>query len=407
MTTVPETREEAVALDASDPLASARSKFRLPDGVTYLVGHSLGPAPQVAIDTVSHVASEEWAMGMVRSWNTAGWIDRASEVGGQIAPLIGVSADEVVICDSVTINLFKLAAAALKLTARQKIIIENDEFPTDQYIAEGLSELAGVELTKVPAGTALQTLSGGGVLIKSAVNYRTAEIADIETFENAASEAGALIIWDLSHATGIVDIDLSAANALLAAGCTYKYLNGGPGAPAFVYTAKSLVEELQTPLPGWLGHATPFAFSTEYEPASGVERFVAGTPGILSLSALSASLSLYKDIAVQDLHAKAQALGDLCLARAAKIGISSSSPPIGTRRGGHISLRHEDGYAISQALAARGRLTDFRTPDTIRFGFSPLFLSYGEVWDTMDDLTEIIENRIFDAPDYKVRAKVT
>lgn len=407
MTRVPESREEAVARDRADPLARARSKFKLPDGVTYLVGHSLGPAPHTAIKAVNHVASEEWATGMVRSWNTAGWIDLTSRVGSKIAPLIGAQRDEVVVCDSVSVNIFKLAASALDCVSEQRIIVEDDEFPTDQYVAEGLADLADVTFDKIPAGTAIDALSGGGVLIKSAVNYRTSEIVDIEAFERAASVHGALIVWDLSHATGIVDLDLPASKAMLAVGCTYKYLNGGPGAPAFLYVARGLIDQLKTPLPGWLGHAAPFAFSNTYEPAPGAERFVVGTPGILSLSALSASLSLFDGVSVANLHAKAQALGDLCLSRATEIGLPSQSPPIGVKRGGHVSLKHEAGCAISQALAARGRLIDFRTPDTIRFGFSPLFLSYAEVWDTMDDLEEIIRDRVWEEAQYQVSAKVT
>lgn len=407
MTSIPQSRAEAQALDQSDPLARCREQFILPEGITYLVGHSLGPAQKHAVERVSQVATEEWAQGLVRSWNTAGWIDLAQKVGGQIAPLIGAKPSEVIICDSVSINLFKLAAAALEHAAQPKLLIEDDEFPTDQYIIEGLSHLASTAFEKIPAGSAFDRLSTGGVLIKSAVNYRTAEIVDIAAYESEAASHGALIVWDLSHATGVVDLTLNEWGARLAAGCTYKYLNGGPGAPAFIYAADDLANRLETPLPGWLGHKAPFAFSKTYEPAAGVARFTAGTPGILSLSALSASLEIYSTLHIADLHRKACMLGDICIARASKIGLTTTSPRDGPKRGGHVSLIEENGYAVSQALAAQGILTDFRTPTTIRFGFSPLYLTYQCIWDAIDALGEIIATRSWDQDAFKVRRKVT
>ncbi|GGY40139.1 kynureninase [Parvularcula lutaonensis] len=407
MTRIPTSRAEAEALDAADPLAPARARFRLPEGVTYLVGHSLGPATEMAIARAEKTATEEWANGIVRSWNTAGWIDLGQSVGARIARLIGAKPEEVVVCDSVSVNLFKLAVAALPLAKERRVMVEDDEFPTDQYMTGGIARTTGAAFDHLPAGEGIEALAKGGVLIKSAVNYRTAEIIDMAAFEQEARRTGAVIVWDLSHAGGIVPVKLNDSGALFATGCTYKYMNGGPGAPSYLYVAAGIVGEVHTPLPGWLGHAQPFAFSKEYQPAEGVSRFVAGTPTILSLSALDGALDAFDGIEIGAVHGKAQALGDLCSMQAATFGLTLGSPAAGERRGGHVSLRHQEGYAVTQALAARGILSDFRTPDTIRFGLSPLFLRYTDVWDTVAALGDILEHRLWDRPEFKVRAKVT
>ncbi|MEO1656648.1 MAG: aminotransferase class V-fold PLP-dependent enzyme [Pseudomonadota bacterium] len=405
--TVPSSRAEAEALDRADPLKDARAGFALPDDVIYLVGHSLGPATKTALDRVNRSAREEWANGLVGSWNTADWIHQPGALGALIAPLIGAKADEVVVCDSVSVNLFKLAAAAMPLARAQSLMVEEDEFPTDQYIAEGLANLARKPMQRLRREESLSALQSGGVLIKSVVSYRDGLIADIAAYEEAAESAGGAVIWDLSHAAGVVPVDLRATGARFAAGCTYKYLNGGPGAPSFLFVRSDVAPSLDTPLPGWLGHKEPFAFSPHYSPAEGPLRFVAGTPGILSCAALSGALEVFRGRDVGDLHRKAASLGDLCIARAKDMGLDVRSPEDGQRRGGHVSLGHEAGYPIVRALAERGIQSDFRAPDTIRFGFSPLFLRYIDVWDTMDALQEILKQRLWDQPRFHVRSKVT
>ncbi len=401
-------RAQAHALDAKDPLALLRGRFRVPDGITYLVGHSLGPVSEPALTRLKAHAEGAWAKDMVGAWNSAGWIDLAGRVGDRLAGLIGAEPGSVTVCDSVSVNLFKLVAAALPLAEGAPVIrIESDEFPTDRYIAEGLARTLGVPCEILPPGASDAALIKGGVLIRSAVNYRTSEIADIARTENAARAGGALVIWDLSHATGLIALELGQKGALLATGCTYKYVNGGPGAPAFLYVASGLCDRLQTPIPGWLGHKRPFDFDPAYEAADGVGRFVAGTPPILSLAALDGALDIFEGLDFSHLHEKAQILGDICIRQAENLGLRTLSPGPGKARGGHVSLQHDHGYEIVQALKERGRQADFRAPDTLRFGFSPLILSYTDVWDTMVDLADIMATQLWTAPRFALRAKVT
>ncbi|NNU16436.1 aminotransferase class V-fold PLP-dependent enzyme [Parvularcula sp. ZS-1/3] len=410
MSDFPTSAEEAAAFDAADPLASRRALFEMPEGLTYLVGHSLGPATRTAIARVEEAARQEWAGGLVASWNKAGWIDLAKKVGGRLAPLIGAAPENVLIADSVSVNLFKLAGAALPHVRTKTIMVEDDEFPTDQYIAEGLSGLSGAVFDRLKAGTAFDALAKGGVLIKSLVGYRSGLIADVAAYEAEAEKHGAMIVWDLSHAVGIVPVALEADGAKLAAGCTYKYLNGGPGAPAFLYAAPGIVEKLQNPMPGWLGHVKPFAFDPNYQPAEGVERFTVGTPSILSLSALDGALAAFESVTPADLHAKAGTMGDMVLSRIeglAKYGVSGASPRDRAERGGHVSFTHAQGFAVVKALAAHSIESDFREPTTIRFGLSPLFLSYAQLWAAMDVLEDILVTGSWDRPAFKVRSKVT
>lgn len=405
-TSFPSSFDDCVARDRDDPLAERRDLFALPDGLLYLDGHSLGPATHKALARLEQAAKDEWAQGLIRSWNDAGWIDLARDTGARIARLISAGPDEVLVCDSVSTNLFKLAAAARDLSASPTLIIEEDEFPTDQYIAEGLAQLAKCDLLRVRPGEGLQRLAEtGGILIRSAVNYRTAAVADMEEAEKVADLSGGVIVWDLSHATGVLALDMSIAR--LAAGCTYKYLNGGPGAPAFLYVRQDVANRITSPLPGWMGHKNPFDFASHYEPADGVARFANGTPPILSLSALAAALDAFEGVTPVELEAKARALGDFCLSLAEKIGLQSSSPAKGARRGGHVTLHHENGYAIIQALIARGIIGDFRSPDAMRLGFSPLYTGFADVWRAMESLGEVLKTGEWDSPAFRARAKVT
>lgn len=405
---LPASRKDAVALDASDPLRHARKHFALEEGLIYLVGHSLGPATSSALAAVSGAATSEWKQGLVRSWNSAGWFDLARAVGARIARLIGAGENEVIIADSVTTNLFKLAAAARPLARHRVLIVEEDEFPTDQYVIEALAQLAGTDFVRAAPGRGIEAMAQtGGVLVKSVVNYRTAEVTDIRIAETEARSAGGVIIWDLSHATGVLDVDLNSSGAIFAAGCTYKYLNGGPGAPAFAYVSSDVVSRITSPLPGWMGHARPFDFDPHYEPAADIRRFANGTPPILSLRALGGALDAFDGLGMLDVQTKAAQLGDLVLARTEAMGLRSTSPPIGAMRGGHVSVTHADGYAVVQALMAAGVVTDFRAPDTIRFGLSPLFLSFADVWDAMEVLERILDTGEYKQPQYQQRATVT
>lgn len=402
------TRDEALILDAQDPLAKARAEFSLPKDVTYLVGHSLGPPHRAALERLNVCANESWAKDLVGAWNSAGWFDLAKNLGGKLAGLIGAEPDEVMVTDTVSVNLFKLAASALPLTkGTRQICVDAEEFPTDQYIAQAFADLTDVNCRRVKPGEDFDALSDGGIYIKSAVNYRSGERVDMKAYEEEANKSGALILWDLSHATGVIALDMKAAGAKLATGCTYKYLNGGPGSPSFLYAQKNLLPRLHSPLPGWMGHAAPFEFDGHYTPREGAARFASGTPPILSLSALEGALEAFADVDMKALEAKAGTLGDLCIARAEAIGLEIMSPRDAPKRGGHVSLKVKNGYAVTRALHAQGFQSDFRTPDTIRFGFSPLYLRYSEVWDLMEVLAEILETKSWDKPEFHARSKVT
>jgi kynureninase len=410
--TIPQTLADCEALDADDPLSQARDRFILPADTIYLDGHSLGPATHKAIHRVAQASAEEWAEGLIRSWNGVGdhegWINMPDRVGIAIAGLIGAQPDEVIITDNVSVNLFKLAAAAMELADTKLLLVEDSEFPTDQYIAEGLAQLSSATVRRIPADSALQALPTiPAVLIKSVVNYRTGLVADIAAHEEAAAKSGAVIVWDLSHAAGILDLNLAEAGAWLAAGCTYKFLNGGPGAPAYIFARGDLAEKLNSPLSGWMGHAEPFAFDGAYKPRPGVARFASGTPGILSLSALDGALDAFTGTDMSLVQRKARALGDLILARTKALNLEPISPINPEQRGGHVSMRHPQGYAIVQALIARNIVADFRAPDCMRFGVSPLFLRYADIWKAMDCLADILATHAWDKPEFHKRAKVT
>lgn len=392
----------ARARDAADPLRGFAAEFDLPDGVTYLDGNSLGPPPRRALERLRQCAQSEWRDGLVRSWNDAEWIDLPARAGAKIARLIGADAGEVIVCDSVSVNLFKLASALVMRNQHRALAIETDEFPTDQYVLEGVARMAGATLLRLAAGDLPPKDS---ILIKSLVHYRTAEIVDMAAAEKDARANGVLIIWDLSHATGVVAIDVAASGARYAVGCGYKFLNGGPGAPAFLYAARGEAEQLHQPISGWMGHADPFAFASFYAPAIGVQRFAAGTPPILSLAALDAALDLFEGLDVALLERKARALGDLFLQETKALGLPPLPAP--ARRGGHVCLRSQRGYAIMQALIARGVIGDFRAPDLMRFGFSPLFLSYSDVASAAAVLTDVLGTEEWRKPEFSRRGKVT
>lgn len=400
------TRQEAEALDAADPLAPLRDQFDLPEGVIYLDGNSLGPPPRAALTRLYETAHEHWGRDLIKSWNTAGWIDLPKRCGAKIAALIGADGDDVIVCDSTSVNIFKLASALMKGRAGA-LAYEHDEFPTDGYILQGLAAMTGaplLELNQPAPETAFA--DNVSVLIKSAVHYKTAVVADIPAWERAAAKADAVIVWDLSHAAGIIDVNLSKAGARYAVGCGYKYLNGGPGAPAYVYVEREAANGLAQPLSGWMGHARAFDFAGEYAPAGGVSRFACGTPPILSMACLDAALEVYEGVNMGAVERKAKALGDIFLTRAQKLGLETVSPGADERRGGHVSFKFADGYAVVQALIARGVIGDFRTPDLMRFGFAPLYLQYADVWDAAGALEDVIKSESWRKPEFAARKAV-
>ncbi|KPP82337.1 MAG: kynureninase KynU [Oceanicaulis sp. HLUCCA04] len=383
--------DDARALDRNDPFARMAQLFDLPQGVIYLDGNSLGPPPRPALDALARAAQAEWGHDLIASWNSADWMGLPLRTGARIARLIGVDEASVIAGDSVSVNLFKLAAGLVMGGARG-VAVERGDFPTDGYVMEGLSRLSGTPFTLVEPGAGVAGLPDGyDVLVRSAVHYKTAAIVDIAAQEREARRLGKMIIWDLSHAAGLVDLKLERDGAQYAVGCGYKYLNGGPGAPAFVYCHRDVVEGFAQPLSGWMGHASPFAFKDGYKPASGVTRFGAGTPPILSMSALYGALGAFDGVDMAQVEAKARALGDTFLSAIAPLELQTISPP-SAQRAGHVSLVHEDGYAIVQAMIGEGIIGDFREPDVMRFGFAPLYLTHEQVFSAGQTMIEIIQS---------------
>jgi kynureninase len=396
------TREEAEALDRADSLACYREAFDLPDGVIYLDGNSLGPPPRAALARLRQCAEDEWRGGLIRSWNSAGGMHLPARAGAKIAALIGAETDEVIVCDSVSVNIFKISAALLARRPGRPLAVAADEFPTDQYVLEGLSRLTAAPLLRIGA---CERPPEGAVVVRSLAHYKTAAVADIAAEERAAAASGADLIWDLSHATGLLSVNMRRSGARFAVGCGYKYLNGGPGAPAFLYVRREETTSLMQPLSGWMGAKSPFEFSNQYEPAEGAARFAAGTPSILSLSALDASLDLFDGVDINAVEAKARALGELFLTAGAAAGLEPAT--VAGRRGGHVTFRHPQAYAVVQALIARGVIGDFRAPDLARFGFSPLFLSYTDVWRAGEILGDVMRRRAWRYPAFSQKSAVT
>jgi len=407
-------RADAEALDAADDLASLRDSFCMPDGVVYLDGNSLGALPRRSVDRLRDVTEREWGRDLVRSWNANGWIDLPARVAALLAPLIGAAAEEVAVADSTSVNAFKLLAGALPLRPGRRVILsEEGNFPTDLYVAQGLARLLGdVELRLVPRGGLYGAVTADvAVLMLTHVDFRTGEIHDMARLTRAAHEGGALVLWDLAHSAGAVPVDLGACGADFAVGCGYKYLNGGPGAPGFAYMARRLQDRFETPLSGWMGHADPFAFGTRYEPAPGVARLLCGTPPILSLAALECGVATIAQAGIGRLRRKSEALTDLFVRlvdqECGGFGFALASPPAAERRGSQVSLRHAEGYAIVQALAARDVIGDFRAPDILRFGFAPAYLRFADAWEAVAALRAVMENREWSRPEFQERQVVT
>ena len=405
------TADEATELDLRDRLALVRERFSLPEGLIYLDGNSLGALPKAAPQKLAE-AQAQWRDDLIGSWNKHGWIDWPVRIAAKLAPIVGAKPSELLIADSTSVCLFKLLAAAVRARpGRGTILSQQRNFPTDLYVAQGVADMFGLKLKTVRAEEVLGAIDEDtAVVTLTHVDYRGASIHDMRAVNDAASAAGALVVWDLSHSAGAIELNLSGAGAELAIGCGYKYLNGGPGAPAFIYIAERLQDELRNLLHGWMAHAEPFAFVNDYQPARGILKFLTGTPSILALAALEAGLDTFDGIAMRDVEAKARRLSQLFVDEVeARCGdqVRLASPRDSAQRGSHVVFGHPEGYAVMQALIARGVIGDFRAPDLMRFGFAPLYNRFADMVRAAEILAEILETREWDQPRFKARAKVT
>jgi len=388
---LPRTRRSVEQLDCGDPLRGMRERFTLPEGVVYLDGNSLGALPAATPARVAELVTREWGQGLIRSWNDAGWYDLPRGLGDRIAPLVGAAPGQVVVCDSTSVNLFKVLTAALRLRPDRPVIVsELGSFPTDLYLTEGVGSYQRRLLGR--DGDTLEQLIGAdtAVVLLSHVDYRSGRLQDMAAVTELAHRHGALVVWDLCHSAGALPVRLDDCAADFAVGCTYKYLNGGPGSPAFLYAATRHQQDAEQPLTGWFGHAEPFAFEPGYRPAAGIGRFLTGTPPLLSFAGLQAALDIWAEVDLDALRAKSLSLSSLFLELTAPLGLESVTPAEPEQRGSQVSLRHPQAYQVMQALIARGVIGDFRAPDVLRFGFTPLYLSHAEVWDAAEALREVL-----------------
>ena len=406
------TCEEARQLDRDDPIAFARERFRLPEGLIYLDGNSLGALPVAAPQALATTAERQWGEDLIGSWNRHGWIDWPTRMAARLAPLLGAAKDELLIADSTSVCLFKLlAAAARKNPGRRKILTQKRNFPTDLYVAQGLADMLGLVLAAVDPDEILGAIDEDtAALTLTHVDYRSAAFYDMKQVNDAARSAGALVVWDLSHSAGALELDLEGSGSQLAFGCGYKYLNGGPGAPAFLYVARELQGKLRNPIQGWMGHAEPFAFMDQYCPNEGITRFLTGTPSILAMAALEAGLATFEGIGMADIAAKSRSLSQMFITKVEErcgdlVWLASPRDP--AKRGSHVVFAHPDGYAVMQALIARGVVGDFRAPDLMRFGFAPLYNSHVEIVRAAEILADVLQRKEFDDERFRTRSKVT
>jgi kynureninase len=413
-------RSHFESLDLADPLAPVRARFVLPDGVIYLDGNSLGAMPAAVAPRMREAVEREWAQGLIRSWNDAGWYPAPQRAAAKIARLVGAAPDQVIVADSTSVNLFKLLMAGCAIQrrrapARDRIVAERGNFPTDVYVGAAVADLLGMELVcpvqdDVPA--AIEAAGDRLALVQlTHVNYRSGLRYDLEAVTRATHEAGGLVVWDLAHSAGAMPVGLDAAGADFAVGCGYKYLNGGPGAPAFAYVARRWIGELEQPLVGWHGHARPFDFEHMFHPAPGIERLLCGTAPQLSLIALEAALDAFDGVDLQAVRDKSVALSSAFVAladeRLAGHGFGLASPRDAALRGSQVSLTHPQGYAIMQALIARGVIGDFRAPDVLRFGFAPLYVRHVDVHDAIETLRDVMDTAAWNRPEFLARKAVT
>ncbi|WP_227105536.1 kynureninase [Chromobacterium rhizoryzae] len=414
------TREACLIADQQDPLAGFRQRFDLPANTFYLDGNSLGVLPKGALERSRQVITGEWGHDLIRSWNTAGWFDMPARLGDKLAPLLGAGPGETVVTDTTSLNLFKALAAALRIQRqahpeRKVILSERDNFPTDLYMIQGMIEFLqqGYELRLIDEALPLEQAldEDVAVLLLSHVNYRTGYLYDMAAVTRSAHQRGALAIWDLAHSAGALQVDLNGADADFAVGCTYKYLNGGPGSPAFIWVAPRHQNAFWQPLSGWWGHAKPFEMAADYAPAQGIRRFLCGTQPIVSLALVECGLDVARQVDAQQLRAKSLALTDLFIElveqRCGGHPLTLITPREHARRGSHVSFRHPQGFAVMQALIANGVIGDYREPEVLRFGITPLYLSHADIWDSVEILREILDSGSWDKPEFHRRGAVT
>lgn len=409
-------RDAAQQLDRNDGLAGFRERFVLREGLIYLDGNSLGPMQHGVDERVRQCLEEEWGRDLIASWNKADWYTLPQRLGRKIAPLIGAGEDDVLVTDSTSVNLFKVLAAALALRPDRKVIVsERSNFPTDLYMVEGLAQFAGrdhrLRLVDTPGEIEAAIDDDVAVVLLTEVNYRTGWMHDMKAITRRTHECRGLAIWDLAHSAGALPVDLAGADADFAVGCGYKYLNGGPGAPAFLYVAPRFQTSVVQPLSGWFGHADPFAMAPTFEAAPTIHRFLTGTPPVISMVALEASLDIWSDVSLAKVREKSVALGDLFIAlveeRCAGFDLRLVSPRQSDRRGSQVCFAHDEAFAIMQALIARNVVGDFRAPDILRFGFAPLYVRYVDVFDAVKHLADILRSEEWNQPQFKARGAVT
>lgn len=408
-------RQYFESLDQQDSLAPYRDRFELEEGLLYFNGNSLGAMPRGMSQRLQSFAEDEWGRDIVRGWNTQGWYEMPQRVGDKIALLIGADAGEVIVADTTSINIFKLAVSALRLNpGRSKIITSNDNFPTDIYILQGLAKTLSdnAELVVVdPVDIGASVDENTALVLLTPVSYKSGALFDMEAITEKVQQRGALMLWDLSHSCGAHLVDLNGINADFAVGCGYKFLNGGPGAPAYLFVAKRWQAEIEQPLTGWKGHATPFAMSPDYVAAEGITRMLCGTHPVTGLTCLEHSIDIFADVDMSEVTAKSRRMGNLFIelmkVNCSDYGLSLISPKEASQRGSQVTFKHSDAYSLVQALIERQVICDFRAPDVLRFGITPLYQRYVDVWDAVAKLQAILESGIWQEQRFKNRSAVT
>ncbi len=407
---------EIIALDKADTLAHKRDEFDLPADTIYLDGNSLGALPKAVKSRVAEVVSQQWGSHLIRSWNDHQWIDLPTQVGEKIAPIIGADKGQVICCDSISVNLFKLLSSALSLNSERNVVLSTeDNFPTDLYMVQGLSELLGPDLCQlklVSEQNIEQSLNDSvAVLLLTQVNFRTGKLLDMHKITQLAHEKGILVIWDLAHSAGAIPVELDDCNADFAVGCGYKYLNGGPGSPAFLYVAKRHQAAVKQPLSGWMGHAKPFAFDAKYQRANNINQYLCGTPSVIAMSALDAALDVWQDVDISKIREKSIALADVFIklvqTHSCLRDLHLCSTENSSQRGSQLAFSHTDAFAICQALIEKGVIADFRAPNILRFGFTPLYTSFEDIYQAVTILAEVVKTQLYTQPRFNLAGKVT
>lgn len=411
------TREDCIKLDTLDSIKKVREEFALPKDVIYFDGNSLGPLPKNTIKSLDSVIQREWGDGLIRSWNDENWINLPRNLGNQIAPLIGAKEGEVIVVDSTSVNLFKVLSSALMLNENRKVIVsEAANFPSDLYILEGVNNMFGESYERCLIDEGDDEIekyidSSTAVVVISHINYKTGRITDLNKITTFAHEKGALVVWDISHSVGVLPMNLHDLGVDFAVGCTYKHLNGGPGAPGFLFVHSSLIEKVSQPLTGWLGHIKPFDFEVEYQPANDINKFICGTPPIIAYKAIESGLEIFKDLSIIEIREKSIKLSEMFIQlmqqECTEFGFMLFSPKNSEQRGSQISFLHENAYSIIQALISHGIIGDYREPNVMRFGISPLYMRFEDVWNAITCLREIMQTGEWQSEKFKNKNYVT